>query len=66
MLVQERDDRKHFARAAEAFGVDVELYVARGMPHGYLNMTPIVPETAASIQCLAAFVRVPPAPTSGG
>jgi acetyl esterase/lipase len=52
-----RSSGERFADAARAAGVDVDLHVAKGMPHGHLNMTPLVPQTDADLDLLAAFVR---------
>jgi acetyl esterase len=52
-----RSSGERFVDAARAAGVDVELYLAEGMPHGHLNMTPLVPETDATLTVLADFVR---------
>jgi acetyl esterase/lipase len=52
-----RSSGERFVESARAAGVDVELYVARGMPHGHLNMTPNVPEVVVSIDLLAKFIR---------
>jgi acetyl esterase/lipase len=52
-----RSSGERFVAAARAAGVDVDLYLAKGMPHGHLNMTPNVPEVDVSIDLLAKFIR---------
>jgi acetyl esterase len=60
VIVSEYDDLRcsgvTFAEDAATAGVATDLYVARGMPHGHLSMTPLVSETDASLQRLADFV----------
>ncbi|MEJ3745579.1 alpha/beta hydrolase fold domain-containing protein [Actinomycetes bacterium KLBMP 9797] len=59
VVVNEYDDLRpsgeRFAADAIAAGVDVDLVHVPGMPHGHLNMTPLVPQTAATLDRLAAF-----------
>ena len=51
-----RSSGERFVADARAAGVDVELYLAEGMPHGHLNMTPRVPEVGESLDRLAKFL----------
>jgi acetyl esterase len=67
VIVSEYDDLRAsgeaFACAARADGVDVDEYLARGVIHGHLNLTPLVPEVDATLQRLADAVvatRSPP------
>jgi acetyl esterase/lipase len=60
VIVSEFDDLRPgsevFTDQARAAGVDVELYLARGVVHGHLNFTPALPEMDASLQKIADFV----------
>ena len=51
------EDQRTLLADARAAGVDVDLYLAEGMPHGHLNMTPNVPEVGVSLDRLAKFIR---------
>lgn len=51
-----RDEGETFADALRAAGVDVRLVRMRGLPHGYLHMTTIVPAAeSAMIETAKAF-----------
>jgi acetyl esterase/lipase len=45
------------ARQLADSSVNVETYLARGMPHGHLNRTPALPETDRSLDFLATALR---------
>jgi acetyl esterase/lipase len=52
-----RPGAEAFAEQARDAGVAVELYVARGVLHGYLSYTPALREMDAIIQQIAHFVK---------
>ena len=60
VVVNEYDDLRAsgeaFAEQACSQGVIVQVHVARGMIHGHLGMTPLVPETDATLDLLARYV----------
>jgi acetyl esterase len=60
VVVSEYDDLRAsgeaFAEAARADGVEVDEYFARGVIHGHLSQTPLVPEVDATLQRLADAV----------
>lgn len=60
ILVSEYDDLRPsgevFHEDLLASGVDAELYVADGMPHGHLDRTRLVPEVGQSVKRMAAFL----------
>jgi acetyl esterase len=62
LVVNEYDDLRAsgeaFAARARACGLEPELYLAAGMVHGHLGMTPLVPEVDATLTELARFVAV--------
>ncbi len=57
LVVNEYDDLRAsgdaFAALARACGADLDVYLARGMVHGHLGMTPLVPEVDATLTELA-------------
>ncbi|MFF4028803.1 alpha/beta hydrolase [Streptomyces sviceus] len=67
LVVNEYDDLRAsgdaFAAQARADGADLEVYLARGMVHGRLGMTPLVPEVDATLTELARFVAAGEAET---
>lgn len=60
VVVSEYDDLRAsgeaFIHAARADGVDVDEHFARGVIHGHLSQTPLVPEVDATLQRLADAV----------
>jgi acetyl esterase/lipase len=52
-----RTSGERFVAGARAAGVEVAEYLARGMPHGHLNMTPNVPEVGATLDVVVPFLR---------
>ncbi|RSM43182.1 alpha/beta hydrolase [Amycolatopsis balhimycina DSM 5908] len=60
LVVNEYDDLRAsgeaFAARARACGAELEVYLARGMVHGHLGMTPLVPEVHATLTELAQYI----------
>jgi acetyl esterase len=60
VVVSEYDDLRAsgeaFVHAARTDGVEVDEYLARGVIHGHLSLTPLVPEVDATLQRLADAV----------
>jgi acetyl esterase len=46
-----------FVTAARASDVAVQDYLAQGVPHGYLNMTPALAETARTLDLIARYLK---------
>lgn len=62
VVVSEYDDLRPPAEdildRMQAVGARMDKYLARGVPHGHLNVTPLVPETRATLERMAAYLRM--------
>jgi acetyl esterase/lipase len=53
------DDSRRLAEKARAAGVPVTLRVWPGLPHVWQGFVPFIPEAAASLREISAFLAAP-------